>query len=486
MNSLPRLIANTFALLLAELIQPLFSVILVVAISRYLGPTGLGQYSFIITYVAIFEPVAAFGLREIVTREVAKDHTAADRYLPTAFLLGTLATVLCGVVMSVVVWLLSYPQEVLRAVYLMALYVFCSTLKAYLFAFFQAIERLKQTALISLGETVFRVAGSLLLLTLGGQVLGLISLLVAGRALALLYALVMVRRVIGSIHYKIDLSLAKSLFPQAATFCATSLVFILYWRVDLLMLTQMSGLAVAGYYAASYRIFDVCTFLFNSYISAYYPQQARAYATSLTEFESSATKSVKFLSIVALPLAMGFTLVADQIIILLYGRTFEGSILTLKILIWSIVPFAIVRVYSVCLVTSLHQSFDFASNLLVLFVNVGLNLFLIPGWGAVGASISTLASLCIFVVIEHFFILRRLFHVPLLTLLWKPLVATAIMGVVVFPFRAIGLYSLLPLAAVIYGASLLSLRPFSADERGAILELWKGFSDSALKRLGRI
>ena len=204
MNSLPRLIANTFALLLAELIQPLFSVILVVAISRYLGPTGLGQYSFIITYVAIFEPVAAFGLREIITREVAKDHTAADRYLPTAFLLGTLATVLCGVVMSVVVWLLSYPEEVLKAVYLMALYVFCSTLKAYLFAFFQAIERLKQTALISLGETVFRVAGSLLLLTLGGQVLGLISLLVAGRVLALLCALVMVRRVIGSIHFKIS------------------------------------------------------------------------------------------------------------------------------------------------------------------------------------------------------------------------------------------------------------------------------------------
>jgi len=473
-NSLSRLLANTMALLTTEMVQPLFSVILVIAISRYLGPSGLGEYSFILTYVAIFAPLAEFGLHEIITREIAKDHTQVGRYLPTVFLMGTLTTALCVIAMSVIVSLLHYPQEILSAVYLMAPYVFCSTLRAYVFAFFQAFERLKQTALISLGETAFRVGGSLLLLALGGEMLGLISLLVVGRVLSLAAMLSVLRPAIGRLHFTIDFSLAKSLLPQAATFCATSLVFILYWRVDLLMLTQMSGLAVAGHYAASYRIFDVCTFLLNSYISAYYPQQARAYDKSPTSFESSAMKSVKFLSIASLPLAMGFNLVAQQIIILLYGSSFQGSILLLQILIWSIVPFAIVRVYSICLVSSLHQTFDFVSNLLVLLLNVGLNLLLIPGWGAVGASIATLLSLCVFLLIQHLFIMRRLFHIPLLTLVWKPLVSTAIMGIVLFPLRDIGLHAMVPLAAVTYGAVLLSLRTFSADEREAIIEVWRG------------
>jgi O-antigen/teichoic acid export membrane protein len=480
-NSLPRLLANTLALLATQLLQPLFSVILVIAISRYLGPSGLGQYSFILTYVAIFAPLAEFGLHEIITREIAKDPARVGRYFPTVFLLGTLATALCVIAMSVIVSLLHYPQEILSAVYLMAPYVLCSTLIGYAFAFFQAFERLKQTALISLGETAFRVGASLLFLALGGEVLGLIALLVVGRVLSLASMLFLLRRVIGRIHYTIDLSLAQSLLPQAATFCATSLVFILYWRVDLLMLTQMSGLAVAGHYAAAYRIFDVCTFLFNSYISAYYPQQARAYAKSLAGFESSAMKSVKFLSMVSLPLAMGFNVVADQMILLLYGSTFQGSIVVLQILMWSIVPFAILRVYSICLVSSLNQTFDFVSNLLVLLLNVGINLLLIPGSGAVGASIATLVSLCVFLIIQHLFIWRRLFRVPLLALLWKPVLSTAIMGVVIFPLRTTGLYSVLPLAAAIYVVVLLALRPFSADERGAILELWRDFSKRILK-----
>lgn len=482
-NSLPRLLTNTLALLVSELVNPLFSAILVIAISRYLGPLGLGQYSFILTYVAIFEPVAIFGFHQIIIRDIAKNSMTLNRYVPAAFLMGTVATLFCVILMSGVVWFLNYPSEILRAVYLMAPYLFCTTLLAYAFAVLQAFERLEQNALVSSGETFFRVLGSLLLLAFGFQVIGLISLVVVSRAFALLFALVYTRRVVGRTHYTIDLSLAKSLLPQAATFCAISLVFILHWRVDLLMLTQMSGLAVAGFYAASYRIFDVCTFLFNSYIAAFYPQQARAYATSMTSFVSSAAKSVKFLSIVSLPLALGFTLVADRVILLLYGRTFEGSILTLQVLIWSVVPFAIVRVYSICLVSSLHQSVDFIANLVALLVNVGLNLLLIPQWGAVGASIATLCSICLFAVTQHLFISRRLFRIPLLALLWKPLVATALMGVVVFHVRTVGLYAVVPLAAVIYVALLLALRPFSADERDAIMEVWRGFSGSVLQRL---
>lgn len=485
-TSLPRLFTNTLALLVAEIVNPLFSVILVIAISRYLGPPGLGQYSFIITYVAIFEPVAKFGFHQIIIRDIAKNSMIVDRYLPIAFFLGTAATLFCVVLMSAIVWLLNYPPEILMAVSLMIPYLFCTTLLAYAFAFLQAFERLQQNALVSSGETFFRMLGSLLLLAFGFQVIGLISLVVVCRAFALLLALAYARRVIGRPHFTIDLSLAKTLFPQAATFCATSLVFILHWRVDLLMLTQMSGLAVAGYYAASYRIFDVCTYLFNSYIAAFYPQQTRAYATSMATFVSSAAKSIKFLSIVSLPLALGFTLIADQVILLLYGRTFEGSILILQVLIWSVVPFAIVRVYSICLVSSLHQTFDFIANLIALLVNVGLNLVLIPRWGAVGASIATLVSICLFAVTQHLFISRRLFRIPLLALVWKPLVATALMGAAVFFFRAAGLYVVIPLAAAIYIALLMALRPFSPDERDAIIELWKSFSGTVLQRLSRI
>jgi len=66
------ILKNTFALFLTNLLNPIVSFLLVLVISRYLGVEGLGQYSLVMSYVAIFGALASLGLGSLLVREVAK------------------------------------------------------------------------------------------------------------------------------------------------------------------------------------------------------------------------------------------------------------------------------------------------------------------------------------------------------------------------------------------------------------------------------
>src|SRR5262245_62734756 len=71
-------ISTNFAFIAASnLLSPLFSLILVLAISRLQGVEALGKYSLLMTVFVFAMSVAGFGLQVVVTREVARAPGAA-------------------------------------------------------------------------------------------------------------------------------------------------------------------------------------------------------------------------------------------------------------------------------------------------------------------------------------------------------------------------------------------------------------------------
>ncbi|NUM78336.1 oligosaccharide flippase family protein, partial [candidate division KSB1 bacterium] len=72
MSTLQRFFRNTSVLILANALQPVLSFYLIVTISRKLQVEGLGTYATVFNYQAIFQIISAFGLKNLLTRNVAQ------------------------------------------------------------------------------------------------------------------------------------------------------------------------------------------------------------------------------------------------------------------------------------------------------------------------------------------------------------------------------------------------------------------------------
>jgi O-antigen/teichoic acid export membrane protein len=97
--------------------------------------------------------------------------------------------------------------------------------------------------------------------------------------------------------------------------------------------------------------------------------------------------------------------------------------------------------------------------------NVLLNLVLIPRYGALGAAVATLISVAMFAAGQCIYMLRYLpDHLAALPPLWRPVFASAVMGVLAWVCRDLPVLLVIGLAAAVYFGILLASRYFVADE----------------------
>ena len=71
---------NIGYLSLGELITYALSFLLIVAISRYLGASGLGKYSFAFAFVSLIAAFSDFGLNTFSVRSVSRNRKKAQKY----------------------------------------------------------------------------------------------------------------------------------------------------------------------------------------------------------------------------------------------------------------------------------------------------------------------------------------------------------------------------------------------------------------------
>jgi O-antigen/teichoic acid export membrane protein len=94
----------------------------------------------------------------------------------------------------------------------------------------------------------------------------------------------------------------------------------------------------------------------------------------------------------ALGIAIGTQVLGDWVIQILYGSDFAAAALLLKIHIWAGVFIFMRAILSKWLIVHDALKYSLITHAAGTVMNVGLNLWLIPRFGAVGAAMGTVAS----------------------------------------------------------------------------------------------
>ena len=453
MNTVQRIAKNITVLTIADITCSAIGFLLIMYVAPYLGPEGFGILSFAFAFAGIFVVFTDIGLSILITREVARDKSLAKKYLGNIAALKTSLCIPTFVLIALTINLLGYSEQVTNTVYLIALSVIFTSFSTMFYSIFEAYERMEFIAIGRILNSVLLLGGALFVITQGLGITALASVYLLTSLTSLGYSSIVSTAKFGRPKVEIDLGFWKEALKQAWPFGLIAISVTIYNWIDSVMLSLMQGDEVVGWYNAAYRVVFGLALIPSVYLKSIFPVMSRSYVSSKESQKFVYEKSVKYMVILAVPIGVAITLLADKVIILIFGTEYSNSIIALQILIWSMVFIFISRVFGDLLHSSNRQIVIAKITGSCVLLNVLLNAILIPRYSYIGASIATVVTEFIALSLNSRWSWKIGYRIPtgkLRDVMVKVFIAGGIMCVFILYFEDLALWGLVPLSALVY------------------------------------
>jgi len=473
MDTTRRVAKNTIALYSADIITSILSIILSIAIARQLGDVVFGKYSFAVYFVTLCTQFADLGYTTLSLREVARDKSLGTKYVSNNLSIRTILSLIIFVIIVIVINLLRYPADTTSSVYLFGVCYLVISLSEIFNSIFHAYQKMEYNSIISSFVFVLRAILCLILLYLGYGLIEIALIFAYTAILMFLLEMIVCEKKLVKIKFELDFTFLKTTIKQALPFTLVSAFGFIYVRIDVVMLSLMRGDAVVGWYNAATTLTYGLRTIPHFFMASLLPLLSYYFVAKPDALKSAFEKSFKYLFTLALPISIGTVLLADKIILLLYGEQFRNSIVALQILGWDIFLIFLYSNLSFILISINKQKRMAIIAGITALLNIVLNLFLIPWLSYVGAALSTLIAEG-FLFIAYFYVATRQFHtLPLHKIIFKPIFSGIIMGLFIYVFHEVNLFILIIAGCLLYFGVFYLLKGFSQEDINLVKKLIK-------------
>lgn len=468
-----------------------------------LAAADLGVYNLAALLVSQYlVTFTDFGLGILLTREVARDPSAAPRLFGITLALRLLLVIAGAIPITLLVIGVygligaSNLGESLSPAGIAAIWILLLTLVPGAFsnavtALYQANEHMEVPALIELVSAVLSFLARIAVIIFGFGILGLAWAAVLVSCCTALIFLFLQRRSFfpPTIHW--DWSALRSLAPLALPLMLNNLLAVVFFRFDLFLVRAFGGEnadLLVQQYSMPYTLLSMALILPPAITFAVFPMLSRRATEDRAALADAQRRTLQLLMILAFPIAMGLTILAPDLVLFFTRSEFASygpSIVVLAILAWFLplsfangllqyVLIAIDRQSSITRAFVIGAIFNFCTNLaLIPLLAIWLGR---PEWALYAAAgVTILSELVLYAVF------RPLLHSeglgPNLTgLVWRPALATLAMGGLMFGCTLIspGWWDSIVAALLAPPAFLIALWAtggVGADERALVLRI---------------
>ena len=457
---------------LSQIVTNICAFLWTILIARYLGVTDYGILSFVISFTVLIGIGNDIGMTTFTTRELSRDRSRTQKFvnnilpfkiiLSTIFLLFTVA----------VIYLLGYNNLIIEVTFLMYLETIVLGLFNFLCAVYQAHENLKPT---SISLIIYSV--SLLIFTVIISFLdwGLVCVAFSyffAYLLCLSYALYHFINIFGIPRFELDLIFWKKTLLSSVPFALTTFFFTIYFSIDIVMISWLSGDYSTGIYNSAYKLISVFTAFYVVYQSVIFPLMSKLYSEDTNLLKVSFEASFKYSFLILLPICIGVYLYAPYIVTLIYSSQYALASAPMQILIWTVL-FLFMNYVTTSLLNSIGKEVSVTKIYIVAaFFNIILNYILIPKYSYIGASISTVLSeililaLMLFSISNTEYTVNRSLLIKLIKLMISGLILFVILDII-----NVSLWLAIPIGFVVYMVSLFITKSIDDTDRYIVKEL---------------
>lgn len=461
---LPTVVRNSAFVMATQVLMKGMAFLFNIFIVRRLGATHFGQYAAVTAFIGIFAIFSDLGMAPLMLREIARDRKNIHWLLPNVIAIRLWLSALVVVVATLTATLLGHDREMILGILIASCGLFLYAFQGPLEATLMAWERVDLSASFNLvNQVVFWALGTLFLL-LGWGFLGLIAASLAG---VMVMGILAGRIILRNIRFQ-DLEWAprrwKELIKAGLPFGISSLSFSLQGRFDTALMSVVLTDAEVGWYNVPLQLIHMLMLLAQAVSTSMFPSLTRAYSENRQSIYGIVHRSLKYLLIFSLPIAVGGTVLADKLIVTLYTDEYLNSVPLMRILVWTL-PFLFVAELMGALIMALQKEKEGAKvNLINAVISIVLNLGLVPTVGALGAAWSRVSARGIRVG-QYWGLLGSELLVGKRWLeLARVALASAVMGAALFLMRELNVFVAIAAGLVLYAVLLLVLRAIDPNE----------------------
>lgn len=442
-----------------------------IVLVRYLGPAGLGQYTFVLTLAGLFALFCDLGIGQLLIREVSKDNSRAAKYLGNYLFIQLLLSGLVFSIMLGMVSLYKYPAVVKLALVIMGLNLVVVSFSQPFYNITMAFDKLRFNAISTVISNVFYCLCILAAVYFRRGLLMLVTANLLTSIIELSLAVFICTRFCARPKFIFD---REIWFTVGRNFIPFGLYLIFtgfYRQIDIIMLSAMKTVADVGFYSAAFKIIYLFLLIPTSFSKAIFPLLSKEAQGDQRQLSGTISFSMKYLLALSFPLAIAGTLFAPEIISLLFGQKFLASSLVLIILIWDVVLVFWHSTLCQSLIASNKMISVVWGSILAFILNLGLNFLLIPKYSYLGAAWATLASELV-VGLWFYLATYRLVHFkhPVIEVA-QIVFASLIMFIALYFVRINNLFIALLFGLAVYLVALLGVRFISPKEKTLLLNL---------------
>lgn len=465
MTTVKKIAKNNLFLLSGQVTSLVLGLFYFAYMAGYLGAKNLGILNTAISLTLIIGLLGDLGLSSLMTREISRNQSLAPKYLGNILLVKVLLAVLSFAVVVVVANILGYSEPAIQVIYIIMLSTIATNFTQVFTAIFQAFERFEFQSFGVILNSILMTVGIIFLVYHKLDLIYFSLLYFIVNSIILLYSFFICLRKLTFFDFHVDWVFLKQIILESLPFWLNSVFVLIYFKIDMVMLSIISGDTSVGLYSASYRLIDALSFIPVVLMSTMYPVFSKFYVSSKESLEFAFKKSFKFLTIIAIPIGIGTTILAERIILFIYRDVqYSPSAVALQILIWASVLSFMNYGPSTYFSSTNRQRALMIFTCIGAVLNIFLNFILIPRFSYNGAAIATVCSELAVGILMISNIHVQNFSGLLTDVILKSLVAGAFMGIFLLIFHSFTLILLILFAAIIYFIILYIINGFEKEE----------------------
>lgn len=476
MNTLVRIVGNSAVVMCGQIISIGFSIVTSILLVRYLGTERFGEYSFVYSYLTLFQVFGMAAIDSIVLREISKDETKTEELVSNGVMVKFIFSVIGIILSNLIMWFMNVKLNT------KILVTFAST--CFLFSsgtlfetVFKSRLMMKYPVEILIVSKLLSASGMIVFILMKFPLITFIFLnLIVGIMIFpsmfnVLLSIIFIKKYIGvKFKFKPNFDVQKMLLKESSPLFISGLFGSIYSRIDQVLLHQMIGEKQLGYYAAAIKLLEPFNFVPTALLASMSPLFANFFVTSKEKFIKSYTYTFKYLLMFIFPVMCYITLYAQQIVKLLYGVEYLPTASLLRLVIWFLFFNYVGCVHTELMIVSGLQKFIVVFAFIQSIINLGLNLLLIPLYEGIGAGIAYIISSACGIPIG--LLLTKEYVLTFLRKSIKPLFSSLIMCFILIIFGFNLIISIL-VGVIIYILCLILIKGIKFEDINYFKEIFR-------------
>jgi O-antigen/teichoic acid export membrane protein len=386
---------NTLWLFAEQILRMIVGFLVGVWVARYLGPEKFGLFSYALAFVSIFQGIAKLGLDGIVVRDLVREPEKREIYLGSSFWLKFIGGLLTIFIILIVSYFTSDTFQTFLFINIIAAGIIFQSFEVIDF-YYQATVQAKYISLRKMIQLILSSIIKIMLVLIKAELVWfvLVTLFDAVSLAIFSWFIYKAQRLPNFLKY-FNLDVGRRLLKDSWPLLLSSIAVAIYMRIDQVMIKNMLGDKEVGLYSATVRLVEVWYFIPIIITQSVFPAIVNAKKISEELYYKRLQQLLSLLIWVAIPLSLIISLFSKHIIYFLYGERFIEASPVLAILVWASLFVFIGVGTSQWFLTENLQNLSFHRTLYGAIINIILNFILIPFFGIIGASISTIISYAI-------------------------------------------------------------------------------------------